>query len=141
MKKEFEIAIKDYQCLGCILGPYPDCFEPNDSGVGCGKHHAGTMAMPHIGRLFLGLPKGFCRLGPQRDMRIYIFGSLEQQQEQWKYDCFNVPVWKHKNKKGHILIRGFMPRVNSGFLHIIINGDMDEINCLKITKKDMAEMD
>lgn len=141
MKKEFEAAIKDYQCPGCISGPYPDCFEQQDGSIGCGKHRAGTMALPGIGKLFLGLPKGFCRLGQQRDMQPYIFESLEQQHKQWEYDCFNIPVWKYKNEKGHILVRGYMPRVNTGFLHIILKGDIDEINCLEITEKDIAEMD
>jgi len=135
MKKEFEAAIKDYQCPGCILGPYPDCFEKSDGGIGC------TMAMPHIGKFFLGLPRGFCRLGQQRGMKIYIFESLEQQQKQWEYDCFNVPVWKYKNEKGHILIRGFMPRMNTGFLHIIIKGDISKVACLEIKDKDIKEMD
>lgn len=137
MKEELVAAIKDYQCAGCISGPYPSCFKSNDIGGGCEKQYVGTTVIPQIGKIFLGLSKGFCRIGYQKDMIIYIFETQEQQQKQWKYDYFNIPVWKHKNKKGHILIRGYQPRLNIGFVHVILNGNYDSIDAHEIDVTDI----
>jgi len=139
-----ETAIKTYQCSGCVSGTYPDCFIKEDSGIGCTKQCAGTsIASPSIGinTIFLGLPKGFCRIGYQKDMQVYIFESQVQQEKEWKYDKFNIPVWKHLDEHGNILVRGYMPRLNLGFIHVILNGDIKKIKGKTITKKDMKEMD
>lgn len=133
--------IEMYQCLGCTNYPYPQCFKKSDIGIGCDKHSAGTTIGPSMSRIFLGLPKGLCKLGPQRDMRVYIFENFEQQNQQWKYDKFNIPVWKYKDEHNHIIIRGYMPRLNKGFIHIILSGDFGKLNCFEITDKDLEEMD
>lgn len=137
MKEQLEAAIKNYQCSGCVSGPYPNCFKLNAVGVGCKKHWAGTTIVPHVGKIFLGLPKGFCRIGYQKDMIVYIFEMQEQQQKQWKYDYLNVPIWKYKNKKRHILIRGYQPRLNLGFIHVILKGDYDSIDAHEIDITDI----
>ena len=67
------------------------------------------------------MPKGFNRLGEQK-IKIEIYKTQKNQEIQWGYDKFNVPIWKHQNKKGHIFIRGYQPRLNEGFLHIILKG-------------------
>lgn len=132
--------IKEYQCCGCISGPYPACFVVSDIGHGCGEHYSGTTACPFVGKIFLGLPKGFDRIGYQKDMKLYIFENQKEQEKIWNYDKFNVPVWKYQNEKGHIFVRGYIPRLNQGFIHIILEGDFDKIKAQKIDP-DTDEMD
>jgi len=132
--------VKKYQCSGCMNGPAKQCFQKTSIGIGCNRHYPGTM-MTSQGTIFLGLPKGFNRRGDSRCIDITIFESQQQQQKQWQYDKFNVPVWKHKNKSGHIIIRGISPRTNCGFIHIIAKGDFDSIACINITEEDISEME
>lgn len=74
-----EESVKEYQCPGCAGGVYPECFQKSPMGVGCVKHCPGTMS-PGIGTFFLGLPKGFCRLGASKpeSMPILIFENEKQ---------------------------------------------------------------
>ena len=127
--------IEKYQCVGCMNGHNTSCFEKDSYGIGCGKHTTGTF-VSGIGGIFLGMPKGFNRKGFQDSLKIIITGKVPP----FKYDKFNVPVWKYQDKNC-ILVRGLHPRLNQGFLHVIINGDIKSIKCLEITLKDMNEMD
>lgn len=140
MKTEIKEAVQNYQCSGCISGYDTTCFIKNETGgVGCGKHRAGTMIMG-IGKIFLGLPKGFNRLGPQEDLKPNIFESLKS--SDWDYDnIFNRAIWKHLTKDGHTLVRGIMPRRNEPFLHIYLENCLDKIDCLEITEDDINQMD
>lgn len=140
MKEEIKKAIEEYQCPGCVCGMDITCFEASTDSVGCGKHVAGTM-ISNIGSIFLGMPRGFNRLGPRLEneqMPIFIFEELK---DGWDYGKFNVPTWKHKDKFGNVLIRGMCPRVNFTFIHIFLEDCMDKIDCLEITEKDISEMD
>ena len=130
-------AIEEYQCSGCVGGPYEKCYKKDDSGIGCGKHCPGTILMG-IGNIFLGMPRGYNRLGTTDKIKFRIFKTLKSG---WGYDKFNIPVWKYKNEFGHILVRGMSPRTNYTFIHIFLEDCLDEINCLEITKKDLEEMD
>ncbi len=141
-----EEIVKEYQCSGCVNGPYEDCFkkEPELSrGIGCEKHCAGTSATSPRGieRFFLGLPKGFCRIGADKDLKIQIFKTQNDLDKVWKYDIFNIPTWKYKNSFGHTIVKGLMPRISKIFIHVIIKCDFDNIKCLEITNKDIEEMD
>ena len=125
--------IKEYQCPGCLVGEENyKCFKiSKGKSISCDKHIAGTIIFPGIGKIFLGMPKGFNRLGEQK-IKIEIYKTQKNQEIQWGYDKFNVPIWKHQNKKGHIFIRGYQPRLNKGFLHIILKGDFKSINAHEI---------
>ena len=133
-------AIEDYQCPGCVVGSDTSCFEPSVSGVGCGKHTAGTnIFTTELKIIFLGMPVGFNRLGFFDRMIPYIFSSFKDCE--WKYDMFNIPVWKYLNENGHTLVRGLMPRINTPFLHIYLEDCMESINCYEIKESDLEEMD
>lgn len=139
MDKNISVAVERYQCSGCILGSDTSCFKVNENagGVGCGEHFAGTI-ISDIGKVFLGLPKGFNRLGHLENMKPIIFNSFFD----WGYyDNFNRPVWKHLDKHGNTLVRGLMPRRNEPFLHIFLENCLSKINCLAISNKDIDEMD
>lgn len=139
MEESIKLAIEEYQCSGCVSGcDVEECFEANPSGgIGCGRHHSGTL-IPSIGKIFLGMPKGFDRLGPHEKMKVQIFQNLD---EGWGFDKFNIPVWKYKNKIGHTLVRGIMPRRNEPFVHIFLEDCMDRIECQEITEDDINGMD
>ncbi len=132
-------SIEEYQCPGCIRGSNVSCFEKNPvAGIGCGKHSAGTFMIP-IGKIFLGMPKGFNRLGPYADLKPLIFETFES--AGWSYNMWNIPVWKYKNEKGHTMVRGLIPRRNEPFLHIYLEDCLDKIDCLEISQKGLDHMD
>jgi len=136
MKENIKNAIEEYQCSGCVSGCDISCFGSHVIGVGCGKHYAGTM-LSYVGNIFLGLPKGFNRLGNFKDMKPRIFENFEGSQ----YDKFNVPVWKYLTENGHTLVRGISPRINAPFIDIYLENCIDKIQCLEITESDIEAMD
>lgn len=138
MTQKIKHIIENYQCPGCIIGHDTECFVPeNDSGrgIGCSKHCAGTGIVGH-GKLFLGMPKGFNRVGLYEDQRPRIFEKYHN-----NYDMFNIPVWKYLDDHGNTLVRGIMPRRNEPFLDIYLENCIEEINCLEITSEDISKMD
>lgn len=142
---ELKKVIEEYQCSGCVCGSSPNdgCFEKSRlSGIGCGKHVPGTM-ISNIGTIFLGLPKGFNRLGPDKTLRPLIYDNIKQKNESFGcYDNFNVPVWKHINESGHLLLKGMSPRINFNFLHIILDSKgHEEIKCLELTSEEIEKID
>ena len=138
MAEEKVNEVGTYQCPGCVCGPDEECFKKaNGKSVACQKHVAGTMGIPFPGKFFLGMPKGFNRIGTQKELKIEIYKTQSDQEAQWSYDHCNVPVWKHQNKEGHIFIRGYMPRLNEGFIHIILKGDYKSIDAHEIDLNDI----
>jgi len=147
MKTVIKNAIEEYQCSGCVSGCDIKCFQSNSNvgcGVGCGKHLAGTIILS-IGKIFLGMPKGFNRLGSYNDMKPYIFEKFDDcgwyNHNDCNNDCkFNIPVWKYLNENGHTLVRGISPRTNSPFIHIFLENCIDKIDCFEITKEHINSM-
>jgi hypothetical protein len=138
MDRKIQNVIEEYQCSGCVSGSDTTCFEPNSNGgVGCGKHCAGTMAFPAVGKFFLGMPKGFNRLGDSSKLKPIIFENFESG---WGYDKFNIPVWKYL-KDGHTFVRGMQPRRNETFIHIFLEDCLNKIDCFEVTEADIDEMD
>lgn len=144
METKVKKAVERYQCSGCISGCNIKCYEPTipGDGDGCGKHFSGTTIIG-IGKVFLGLPKGFNRLGHLHNMKPLIFKSFNDFTETgWSnYDKFNITVWKHLDEHGNTLVRGMIPRKNETFLHIFLENCIDKINCLEISQEDIEEMD
>jgi len=137
MKDNVKKAIKEYQCSGCMCGNNTECFEAANSGCGCGKHFVGTRKPP-FGKIFLGMPKGFNRLGSYGGMKPNLFEKFE---DGWGYNKFNYPVWKYLNENGHTIVRGLSPRINVPFLQVFFEDCMEKIRCLEITDADIKEMD
>ena len=140
MDSKFAKIIKEYQCCGCSKGYDVSCFESNpNGGIGCGNHYPGTI-ISGIGAIFLGMPKGFNRVGKHESLKPYIFESLKTWD--WgKYDKFNIPVWKYLSPEGHTFVRGLIPRRNEPFIHIFLENCMNDIDCLEITQEDIDAMD
>lgn len=150
-----ETAVKTYQCPGCSQGYFPKCFNKSIYGENCRNHAPGTFSLGP-GLLFLGVEKGFNRLGPlsAKIMPLCIYKDEEQFRydfsPQYKatsfkdnglYDNFNVPVWKYLDENGNTFVRGLSPRINTPFLHIFLWDARDKIHCLEITKSDIESMD
>jgi hypothetical protein len=135
-------AIQEYQCSGCGSGCGVmndiECFKTNVKGIGCGKHSAGTIGFG-TGSFFLGMPKGFNRLGGFTRLKPIIFDTFES--SDWEYDKFNIPVWKYLSKDGHTFVKGFMPRRSEPFVHVFLENCIDKVNCLEITQNDIDNMD
>lgn len=91
------------------------------------------------GRIFLGMPKGFNRLGPLEDMKLWVYSGVDESVHE--INMFNVAVWKHLDEHGNTLIRGYRPRTNTPFLWVILGNHMDRFECREITKEEVAEMD
>ena len=139
MEDKFKLAIEEYQCTGCICGRNISCFEPNTiGGIGCGKHTAGTIGS-FIGSFFLGMPKGFDRLGAFKNVRPTIYDTFKS--SDWIFDKWNIPVWKYLSKEGHTFVRGFMPRRSEPFIHVYLENCLDKIDCLEISQEDVDYMD
>jgi hypothetical protein len=115
MKKPIINAIEEYQCPGCVGGSDISCYVKGED-LACSKHVAGTM-VSFVGRFFLGMPKGFNRIGPVEDMHINIFETVA---DGWGFDNLNVPIWKHLDGNGNTLVRGLCPRINKPFLHVYL---------------------
>ena len=108
--------IEIYQCPGCVVGSDIECYEEGFN-IECTKHITGT-SISQIGTIFLGLPKGFNRKSVFKDMKINIFETFETFEKGWKYDKFNIPVWKYLDEHKNTIVRGLSPRINMPFIHI-----------------------
>ena len=128
-------AVERYQCPGCVCGSDTQCYRSGDSEA-CGKHVAGTL-ISNIGRVFLGMPKGFDRLGLCDKTKIDIFRELVNG---WGYDLFNVPIWKFRDEYGNVLVRGLCPRTNYPWIHIFLSDCMQEIDCIELSEKNISSM-
>jgi hypothetical protein len=146
MKKIIE-AIKEYQVPGAVGDFDENNFKQDGVGVEWSDHVPGTLILPTVGSIFLGMPFGFNRLGARHErfednLKINIFTDFEQFKKRFNgYNKFNIPCWKYINNKGHVMVRGLSPRINRPFLHIILEDCLDKIDCLEITEKDIVEMD
>jgi hypothetical protein len=154
-----EEAIQEYQCPGCVSGPYPECrTKQNLGGVSCGSHCPGTM-VSGIGTIFLGMERGFNRLGrvEPKQLPLLIFENEKQFEQDWRstsidgidgveipismYSKMNVPCWKYLDKHGNTIVRGMSPRKNAPFIHIHLWDARWRIQCVEITDDLIKQMD
>jgi hypothetical protein len=119
--------IKEFQCPGCVSGSDTKCgtFElesegkENDEFFFCSKHCPATY-IGGIGKIALGLPKGFNREGFQQ-IRLY----MQMPTDLWNH--LNVPVWALE-QDGYLFVKTFCPRTCRIFIDIIKGGKTNEIN-------------
>jgi len=89
MNDQIKEAVQDYQCPGCMKSSFDICFTENSViGQGCSSHSPGTF-MALAGAIFLGLPKGFNRIGPCEGMIPIIFSKYTKAEE---FNMWNIPV-------------------------------------------------
>lgn len=136
MEDYIKKAIETYQCPGCGCGSDISCYKKGYY-LECASHVVVT-TISCIGRVLLGMPKGFDRLGHCDKTKITIFENFE---DGWGYNMYNIPVWKYLDRNGNTLIRGISPRTNYPWIHIFIGNHTAKISCLEITQKNVDEMD
>jgi hypothetical protein len=138
MDDKIKLAVETYQCPGCVAGCDITCYEQAKMfhhEISCKNHVAGTVIYPIVGRIFLGMPKGFNRLGKCDTMKINILTSFVDE-----FDSVNIAVWKYLYN-GNTIVRGLRPRINEPFIYIFLENCMDKINCLKITDEFLESID
>lgn len=142
MEDNIKNAVEEYQCPGCTRGHDISCFEKNQYGFGCGAHSAGTF-ITGIGRIYLGMPKGFNRLGSSDDCSVEIYNTLKEAKDESSniFGKFTVSVWKYLNENGHTFVRVFCPRINHTSIMILLENCMDQIEAIEITEEDYNNMD
>lgn len=138
MNEKVREAVENYQCTGCVNTPFK-CYDQSNFGKSCDRHVIGTRK-PNIGKILLGMPKGFTHVG-QNNIEIEIFSSFEEFSKTWKYDFLNFPVWKYLGQDGNTLVKGTKPRVNINFIHIFIGNCMDKIECQELTQDFLDSID
>tara|TARA_Y100000310_G_scaffold56232_1_gene51651 strand:+ start:51068 stop:51547 length:480 start_codon:yes stop_codon:yes gene_type:complete len=133
---ESQIAmIEKFQCPGCTCGcgveecdnfkfdtVQPDWFK-------CKGHSAGTMLMPG-GKIALGLPKGFNKVGAltnsmmddDHTTNIRLHENIETAESIWD-DQLNLPIWAME-EDGYLFVRTYQPRINMGWIDIVKGGTM-----------------
>ena len=130
--------IEKFQCPGCTCGGDTECgafkFDLNKgSGCRCKGHSAGTF-MSGLGKIALGLPKGFNIVGTIQTGFEKIGGETRSTnirlvvnpKELAEYDELNVPVWGME-KDGYLFIRVMCPRINYTYVDVIKGGKFEEI--------------
>lgn len=132
-------AIKTYQVPGDIGDFNSKEYCVQEGGCGWADHHPATY-VSNIGKIYLGMPKGFNRLGNINDMVLMIFENYDQYIKFYTLP-YNVPCWKYLDEYGNTLIRGLMPRVNRPYICVVLGNIIEKINCIEITIKDIEEMD
>jgi hypothetical protein len=143
-------AIAEYQCTGCVSGPdAPACPQFKNHGLGCVNHVPGTSGLAE-GTFYLGLPKGFNRLGPNKFVPNYrnnleVYPSMDALLETKSLNSiFSLPVWLHIDRYGNTIIRWFSPRVNWGWSTVTL-GDHSEhplfAKAIRITQVELDQMD
>lgn len=127
---KLKVMVETFQCPGCVAGGDTSCgvFEPETgwSHGACKSHVAGTLIMPG-GKVYLGMPKGFNRVGvipykrdgasASNNVRLWAAGTDPG------WDRLNVAVWAME-VDGHLFVRTFAPRVGQHFVDVVEGGTM-----------------
>lgn len=125
--------IENFQCPGCVCGSNTKCgnfkvINGSFDGLRCDGHVAGTR-MSMIGSIYLGLPKGFNRVGKSHDScEIWLY---ENKQFEY-YNFCTLPIWAME-QDGYLFVRCYMPRVNMAVVQVIKCATSKELieYCLK----------
>lgn len=136
MNRTIELQmVNEFQCPGCIHGTDPETcpkFELSDDRLGgkplyfaCKNWRPSTF-MSGVGRICLGLEKGFNRTGRIEfgDNPFSYLRLFDNPENGPDYNKFNIPVWAME-KNGYLYVRCFCPRTCWIFVDVIKNGKME----------------
>jgi hypothetical protein len=133
-------AITEYQCAGCSRGcGVDDCFVIGYDHDGCSNHKIGTHITNGVGKVALGMPKGFNRVADQDVNFIALHEKYSR--DTLATAMYNIPTWKHLDKHGNTHVRIATPRLNSGYVLIYLENCMDQFDCMEITPEMQEQMD
>lgn len=119
-----EALVEKFLCPGCTCGSDSKCGSYNpvavDGNLMCGGHCPGTLVVPG-GKIALGLPKGFNKVGQaeKSNIRLWSVGTKPD------WDRLNVPVWAME-KDGFLFVRTYCPRINVGWVDVIEGGKKED---------------
>jgi hypothetical protein len=123
-----EMMVENFQCPGCVSGVDTHCgaYKLEDTGAGkkCANHCAGTICYP-AGKIALGLPKGFNKVGVLVDKVSNI--RLHLDSSSFTPDNLNVAVWAMVvpyEGDNYLFVRTFCPRINYSYVDIILNASL-----------------
>lgn len=121
-------TIEEFQCPGCKNGGDTKCgvFEQKNWNKECSSHSAGTL-MGGVGKINLGLPNGFNRMGALHEGMKSNIRILDKETAKDFFDVFNLPTWTLEYK-GHLLVRTYIPRKNISYVDIIRDFKASDIN-------------
>lgn len=129
--------IEAFQCSGCTSGHDTYCcrckvkrFSNQYEGIFdsfyCENHSAGTL-LSGTGKVALGLPKGFNKVGAlsnclnydkiSTNIRCYLSFPVKF------YNYLNIPVWA-RELDGYLFVRTYCPRINVGYVDVIKGGEL-----------------
>lgn len=125
---KFIEAIEKFQCVGCVNGSDIKCgmFKEQHYGNGCNNHSAGTF-MSGSGKIALGLPKGFNKVGKLPDNMSTNIRIFESEKIKVAFNIFNLPTWTMEYE-GYLFVRTYVPRVDMSFVDIFIDGKEKDID-------------
>ncbi len=141
--------IKMFQCPGCVCGCGVSCdaYRLSPESRHCEGHVLGTMLGGPAGLISLGLPKGFCKPGPDygprgeiEHLRSWINIRLWPEGNDPGWDTFNVAVWAMV-EDGFLFVRTFAPRVDRSWIDVVENGTLDMVPTAMNTAVFSDEMD
>lgn len=149
--------VEKFLCIGCTCGGPTTCQKYNIErlsygGFHCSSHSAGTF-FSSIGRIALGLPKGFNRYGGSvppshlkegnsesaRDKSPMLI-RLFSKENKISWDKFNVPVWAMV-KDGYLFVRTDCPRINLVYVDVVKGGTLEMVPSAIDVSKFYDEMD
>jgi hypothetical protein len=122
--------IDEIQCPGCIHGTDPETCSAyefmNDGGFFACKNWRPSTFFGGVGRVAIGLPKGFNRTGMVEfsDKSFVYIRLYEKPEDMQSYDRFNIPVWAME-KDGYLYVRCYSPRSNWLFVDVVKDGKME----------------
>ena len=129
MTNEEKKMIEDFQCPGCVHGCDITCerfkFDKGEWGFHCCNHTPGTVIIPVVGTVYLGLPKGFNRVNPIDRQSTKI--RLHTNAKGFKPDKFNIAVWAIE-KDGYSFVRIYCPRIDMSWINIH-KATLKQLNC------------
>lgn len=112
MKQIQAELVQEYQCSGCVYGPYPSCFAKGKF-LECSNHKPGTIVNSPINTIFLGMPKGF--------NKAFLHNKVFYCKDSMDLDFLNKAVCKQKMPDGRFAIFVVSPRVNDVRFYILDN--------------------
>ena len=124
--------IDEFQCPGCIHGTDPETCsqyklivtnDANHTWFACENWRPSTF-MGGVGRICLGLKKGFNRTGRLDFEKVYPYLRLFEVENRPEYNRFNIPVWAIE-KDGYLYVRCFSPRSCWVFVDVIKDGKIE----------------
>jgi hypothetical protein len=124
--------IDTFQCPGCIHGTDPETCSKHKlsqdtpgSFFYCVNWRPSTF-MGGVGRIALGLPRGFLRTGMVEfgDKPFCYIRLFKKPEDMLGYDKFNVPVWAME-RDGHLFVRCYSPRNNWLFVDVVKDGKLE----------------